>query len=232
MQKTDSTTKTFQFPRWSNILLPLLVLGLGGGGAYFAILVPYALNASTLNIGYAPTQPIDYSHKLHAGELGIDCTYCHNTVDEAAHAAVPPATTCWNCHGEEYGQIQWESNKLTLLKQTMQPDGPPIEWIKVHDLGDYAYFNHASHVNAGVSCVQCHGRVDQMEVVMQVENLSMGWCLECHREPEDKIWPLRQVTNLDWDPQDATEAERDEMERLRASLKPQHQLTDCSTCHR
>ncbi len=229
-----SDTKRFVFPKWANLLLPALVLAAVGGGLYSAVLVPYMLGPTNLNVGYGPKQPIDYSHAVHVGELGIDCRYCHTTVDDASFAAIPPTSTCWNCHGKTDGVgpgIQWTSEKMQPLKEAFDTQ-KPIEWVKVHDLADYAYFNHAAHVNAGVSCVQCHGRVEKMEVVYQVENLSMSWCLDCHRNPEDKIWPRGQVTNLGWSPATATPEEKREMERLRSTLKSTQQMTDCSTCHR
>ncbi len=141
------------------------------------------------DVGYAPEQPVPYSHALHAGQLGIDCRYCHNTVETAAHAAVPPTQTCMNCHAA----IRKESEKLIPVRASYAT-GMPIPWVRVHDLPDYVYFNHSAHVRRGVGCVSCHGRVDTMEVVYQAEPLSMGWCLDCHRNPERHLRPVEFVT--------------------------------------
>jgi hypothetical protein len=233
------STGQFVFPRWANLLLPALIVGGVVGGAYLATLIPLAAAYTTHNVGYMPKQPLAFSHDMHAGQLGIDCRYCHTTVEDAAFAAIPPTQTCWNCHGQQTladgttigPAIRWDSAELDPVRQS-HTTGMPIEWVKVHDLADYVYFNHASHVNAGVSCVECHGRIDRMEEVHQAEPLSMMWCLECHRDPDDRIRPVGQVTNLGWTPDLATEAEQREMQLLREGLPTRRQMTDCSTCHR
>ncbi len=199
-----------------------------GGGMYTAVLAVYALNPVTTDVGYAPVQPVEYSHALHAGDLGIDCRYCHTSVENAGFAAIPPTQTCMNCHSH----IFTDSEKLEVVFAS-QETGLPIEWVKVHDLPDYAYFNHAAHINKGVSCVECHGRVDKMEIVAQVETLSMGWCLDCHRNPGPRLRPPEQVTNLDWHPPVGEERQAQIAELLeRYEIKSPRQLTDCSTCHR
>jgi len=121
-------------------------------------------------VGYQPVQPVPYSHALHVGQLGIDCRYCHNTVEVAAQAAIPPTQTCMNCHAK----IRAQSPKLLPVRESYAT-GMPVHWMRVHDLPDFVYFNHSAHVRRGVSCVECHGRVDKMEVVYQQEPLSMGW---------------------------------------------------------
>lgn len=232
-------TDQFVFPRWANLLLPTLIAGAMFGGAYLSALVPLAAAPQTHDVGYMPDQPVAFSHAVHAGELGIDCRYCHTTVENAAFAAIPPTQTCWNCHGQETlpdgntvgPGIQWDSPEMDPIKRS-HATGLPIEWVKVHDLLDYVYFNHASHLAAGVSCVECHGRIDRMDKVYQVESLSMSWCLECHRNPSDKIRPLGQITNLGWTKDMATEEELKEMELLRSRIASPRQMTDCSTCHR
>ncbi|QDU66267.1 cytochrome c3 family protein [Engelhardtia mirabilis] len=212
----------FHFPSWTLtlrdmsggvlLLAPLYVIGLVWFGA----------SPKTTDAGYQPTQPIPYSHKLHAGDLKIDCRYCHNTVEDAAHSAVPPTATCMNCHS----MIFTESHKLTPLRESFET-GEPIEWVRIHDLPDYAYFNHSAHVNRGVGCVSCHGRVDKMEVVWQHEPLSMGWCLDCHREPELHLRPQSEITNMDWAPAN----QREIGQRLK-ELNGINPPTNCSTCHR
>jgi hypothetical protein len=168
---------------------------------------------------------VPYSHALHAGELGIDCRYCHNTVEKAAHAAIPPTQTCMNCHAK----IRTESPKLEPVRSSYA-SGMPVEWVRVHDLPDYVYFNHSAHVTRGVGCVECHDRVDTMEVVYQARPLSMGWCLDCHRNPETRLRPKEFVTVMDWEP-----AEGETRAALGARLRQEYGLNpseDCSTCHR
>ncbi|MFW5653481.1 MAG: cytochrome c3 family protein [Planctomycetota bacterium] len=166
MKSTGENSSPFQFPRWSNVLLPAIVVAVAGGGLYMGVLIPFGASPATTDVGYAPIQPVPYSHALHVGKLGIDCAYCHTTVDDAAFAAVPPTQTCMNCHTS----ILPDSPQLQPVWESFNT-GRPIEWVKVHDLPDYAYFNHAAHINKGVSCVECHGRVDKMEVVYQSETL-------------------------------------------------------------
>lgn len=213
----------FQFPRWSDSLRPLLGIAAVLTPTYIVALFVYGASAETLQVGYAPVQPIPFSHALHAGKLGLDCRYCHNTVESADAAAIPPLATCMNCHT----QIRPNSPKLQLLRDAYE-GGAPVKWVKVHDLPEFSYFSHAPHLQAGVSCVECHGRVDQMEVVETVESLSMGWCLECHRDPAPRLRPRDEVFNLGWT---TTEDRRALGERLIAAhgLKPRQ---DCSTCHR
>ena len=190
---------------------------------YLVVLIAYAFSAENLNPGYAPEQPIPFSHALHAGELEMDCRYCHNTVENGAMAAIPPTSTCMNCHKS----IRTESLALEPLFKSAE-SGLPVEWVRVHDLGEFAYFNHSAHVSAGVSCVECHGRVDQMDVVRQQETLSMGWCLDCHRDPAPRLRPREFVTDLSWD----TDENRQALgERLMEEnhIQPRQ---DCSTCHR
>jgi hypothetical protein len=213
----------FLFPRWVNLLRPALVVVLVGGPLYLVTLVALGGSPKTLNVGYAPEQPVPYSHALHVGELGIDCRYCHTTVEDAAHAAIPPTQTCMNCHAN----VRTNSEKLVLVRESYAT-GAPIPWVRVHDLPDYVYFHHGAHVRAGVSCVECHGRVDTMEVVQQVEPLSMGWCLDCHREPAEHIRPPEFVTQLDWEPG----SDKIELGMRLLELRNIHPNTDCSTCHR
>lgn len=218
-----SDTERIQFPEWIDKLRPLVLGGLAIGPIYLIGLVTFGASPKTTNVGYAPAQPVSYSHELHVGELGLDCRYCHTTVEEAAMAAIPPTSTCMNCHAV----IRQNSAALEPIRQSYAT-GLPVKWTKVHDLPDYAYFNHSVHVKSGVSCVSCHGRVDQMAVVTQVEPLSMGWCLKCHRDPAPNIRPTEEVTNLAWEPsEDPVEIGTAIMEH--DNINPS---TDCSTCHR
>lgn len=183
------------FPEWSNKVPRLLLVGLTLTLVTIILGVWYFASAEWVEVGYAPVQPVDYSHQLHAGKLGMDCRYCHTSVEVSAKAAIPSTQTCMNCHS----QIKTESPKLELVRESWA-SGKPIEWVRIHNLPDYVAFNHSAHVNVGVSCVSCHGRVDRMEVVSQKEKLSMGWCLDCHRNPAPNIRPVEEVTNLAWKP--------------------------------
>lgn len=210
------------FPKKVNFLPFLSLVGLGLGGVLTIFLAWYYLSPEFTDVGYAPVQPVEYSHRLHAGQLGMDCRYCHNWVEVSAHANVPPTQTCMNCHN----QIKTNSLKLLPVRESWAT-GQPIEWVKVHNLPDYAHFPHNVHVAGGVGCETCHGRIDQMEVVQQVSSLSMGWCLECHRQPELYLRPNDQITTMGY-VQPASFVERN-LERIREEgIQPP---TNCSACH-
>ncbi|MGH2575498.1 MAG: cytochrome c3 family protein [Ignavibacteria bacterium] len=155
--------------------------------ATFAITY-YASYAERNSIGYQPEQPIKYSHRLHAGEMKIDCQYCHVGVEKSRVASVPSADICMNCHviaKKDSPEIQ----KLTKYYE----EGKPIPWKRIHRVPDFAYFNHSVHVNRGIVCQSCHGEIQEMEVVAQVKNLNMGACLDCHRNAHDKLPYLKTV---------------------------------------
>lgn len=220
----------YVFPRWSNLLLPTALAAGAVVPLYVVLMVAWGFSPATTDVGYMPEQVIPFSHRLHAGELGMDCRYCHNTVEFSPHASVPPTQTCMNCHT----QIHPESEGIISLQESYET-GLPVQWRRVHDLPDYAFFDHSAHVTRGVSCVECHGRVDTMEVVVQEKTLSMGWCLECHREPDPNLRDPSLVTQLEWG-WDATSAE-DIAARLAegSAWREKNQLhpsQDCSTCHR
>ncbi|MBI4892883.1 MAG: cytochrome c3 family protein [Acidobacteria bacterium] len=208
-----------QFDTKLRLAAGAIVLTLGAGGAVLG----YLLHPKQLDTGYTPVQPVAYSHKLHAGNLGIDCLYCHYTVDKSNYAAVPMTETCMNCHV----RVREKSPKLQLVRESYAT-GQPVPWVKVHRLPDYVYFNHQAHVKVGVSCVSCHGRVDQMAEVRQVQPLSMAWCLECHRNPAANIRPAEYVTKLDWKPE-GDPAEIGAKLMKAKGIKPPD---NCSACHR
>ncbi len=191
------------FPRWMNTLPLKVAVCLGALGTGVVGAVTYYATPKYGKVGYMPAQPVPFSHKLHAGQLGMDCRYCHSHVENSWHSNVPTTETCWNCHQH----VKKESPRLEPVRRSIDKtyenyDGKPIEWVQVHKLADYAYFDHSAHVNRGVSCVSCHGKVNEMTEVYHAETHSMGWCLECHRAPEENLRPLDQVTNLDWKPED------------------------------
>jgi hypothetical protein len=221
----EDRARSFVFPSWVDDLKPLVAAAGLALPVMVVVLVWYGGSPATTDVGYAPAQPVPYSHALHAGELGIDCRYCHTTVEIAAHAAIPPTQTCMNCHTN----IRGTSAKLLPVRES-NATGMPVPWVRVHDLPDYVYFNHSAHVRRGVGCVECHDRVDKMEVVYQAKKLSMGWCLDCHRHPDAHLRPPELVTQMDWEPPTGTDrAAYGRTIREKYRLKPSE---DCSTCHR
>lgn len=211
------------FPRWTN-RIPVLAGIAGPVGAVSTVLaVWYWFSPNYTDVGYAPEQPVAFSHKLHAGDLGLDCRYCHNTVERGAHAAVPPTETCMNCHT----LVLPDSPKLSPVRASFE-SGESIEWTRVHMLPDYAYFDHSAHLAAGVGCVSCHGRVDQMNVVHQSEPLSMSWCLDCHRNPTPHLRPKALVTDMRWEERREPYDPKNDPHRTRQPDAPLH----CSGCHR
>jgi hypothetical protein len=201
------------FPRSLNYLPLILAVGTAGAGASVTFVFWYYFSPKNLQVGYAPEQPIPYSHKLHVDELGMDCRYCHANVERSQEAMVPPTQTCMGCHSV----VKKDSEKLAALRDSWE-SGEPVPWVRVHKLPDHAYFDHSVHLAAGVGCVSCHGRIDQMEVVRLDEPIAMGWCLDCHRNPEPNLRPKEEITNMTYDGPVA-EAEVN---------PPQH----CSGCHR
>ena len=203
------------FPKWIN-RLPLLVLAGGvllGGGVVTG--VTYYFTPKYTRVGYQPVQPVSFSHKTHAGELGMDCRFCHNMAEKSWFSNIPAASTCMKCHstvlaedprlapvrdsfyGEDTnhdGELQEDEDK----NQNGKNDRSPIPWVQIHKTPDYVYFDHSVHVTRGISCVKCHGRVDQMDEVRHAKSMSMGFCLECHRNAHENVRPLDKVTDLDW----------------------------------
>ncbi|MDC0322228.1 cytochrome c family protein [Verrucomicrobiales bacterium] len=252
------------FPRWINLLPIKLIICLGALATVIAGLTWYVATPKFTRVGYAPQQPIPFDHSLHAGQLKMDCRYCHTFVEDSPHSNIPAAQTCWNCHGP--GKVKADSPALEPLRQAMDPDnenytGDPIRWVQIHETPDYAYFNHAAHVNRGVSCVECHGKVNEMSVVYHAKNLSMGFCLDCHRNVDEHLRPLDQITNLDWEAEDenvgefyariASKSGKSEAELMEADgigegdsltqkivgkhlqgLWNVHPPQDCASCHR
>ncbi|MEX2580629.1 MAG: cytochrome C [Verrucomicrobiales bacterium] len=249
------------FPRWTNLLAFKIIVCLGALGTCVVAVAWYSFTPKYSRVGYMPQQPIPFDHQLHAGQLGMDCRYCHTFVENSPHSNVPAAQVCWNCHGP--GKVMADAPSLEPLRRAMDPDyenydGEPIRWVQIHKLPDYAYFDHSVHVNRGVSCVECHGRVDEMPVVHHEKSLSMSFCLDCHRHPEKSLRPLDEITNLAWDAEDldpdefyayvahrkgASEVDLKEGDRGRkwdreligAHLQEAWDVVppqDCTTCHR
>jgi hypothetical protein len=221
--ENPTTKRRPPFPSWLDPAVKIGGIGAAFGALYVVGLLYWGIHPQAMDIGYQPAQPVPYSHELHAGKLGIDCRYCHTLVEESAFATVPATQTCMNCHSSIFP----ESEKLLPVRDSYAT-GLPVEWVRVHDLPDFVYFNHSAHVRRGVGCVECHGRVDKMATVYQAKALSMAWCLDCHRNPDPRLRPLDQITNMAWQ---APEDPKIYGARLREALDV-NPRTDCSTCHR
>ena len=219
----DKSNDIFTFPKWTDVLRPGIALAAVGGLVYASVVIYLGFSPQATDVGYMPTQPVPYSHALHVGQLGMDCRYCHTGVEQTARATVPPTQTCMNCHSK----VRANSEKLIPVRESYAT-GMPVPWIRVHDLPDFVYIDHSAHIRRGVGCVSCHGRIDTMEVVYQAEPLSMGWCLECHRSPEQHLRPVKFVTQLDWVPEEDQLALGSRLREINNINPP----TDCNTCHR
>ncbi|HVL69059.1 MAG TPA: cytochrome c3 family protein [Vicinamibacterales bacterium] len=215
------------FNRHTNVYSRLSILGV----IFFALMLGGVVGMLHLS-GYNTRQndfveqPIQFSHAHHVGGMGIDCRYCHTSVEESAFANIPPTKTCMNCHS----QI-WNTAPILEPVRASFRDGTPLRWTRVHDLPDFVYFNHGIHVKQGVGCATCHGPVDKMPLVYQQAPLTMAWCLDCHRNPGKFIRPRDQVFNMAWErpKNDPDFGARLVKEHNIASVE---QLTSCSTCHR
>ncbi len=204
-------------------------------GAVFILLatlwVTAEISRSSWNTGQwvEIQQPVQFSHKHHVGDDGIDCRYCHTSVETSASAGMPSTAVCMNCHK----QLWADSPYLEPVRASLRT-GKPLEWTRVHDLPDYAYFNHSIHVNKGVGCSTCHGRVDRMPVVYQASSLQMEWCLECHRAPQRFVRDKDKIFDMEWRPENTTRAEIQHGHDLVGinRIQPANVLTSCSTCHR
>jgi Cytochrome c7 and related cytochrome c len=195
--------------------------------AGFALWVLLGINRSpyVTRAGEMRDQPVPFSHQHHVGGIGIDCRYCHTSVEVSASAGLPPTKTCMNCHSQIWNQ----SPMLEPVRASFR-SGESLEWTRVHDLPDFVYFNHSAHVNRGMACVVCHGRVDRMPLMTQENSLQMEWCLECHRHPERYVRPVEHVFDPAWTwEQGHSQAEDGPRLAKEYKLKPR---TSCSTCHR
>jgi Cytochrome c7 and related cytochrome c len=176
--------------------------------------------------GVARKQPVPFSHQHHVAGLGIDCRYCHTSVERSSFAGIPPTETCMNCHK----QIWTNADLLEPVRASFR-DGAAIRWVRLNDLPDYVYFNHSVHVAKGVGCVTCHGPVDKMPLMVQHASLQMEWCLTCHRDPGPNLRPREEVFNTSWQPPADPAAARALQAKLMKDYDVQS-LTSCSTCHR
>lgn len=218
------------FPKWTN-RLPLLVI-VGGGLVATAVVAGtwYYATPKYSRVGYQPIQPVGFSHNIHVDQLGLDCRYCHSAVEKSWFSNIPASSTCMNCHN----QVLKDDPKLALIRESAAA-GKSVPWIQIHKTPDYVYFNHSVHVTRGISCVECHGQINQMDEVQHAKPLSMSFCLDCHRDPAAKIRPVDKVTDLNWkwsdDPTLNAQKQSAEGKKLVEHMKVES-LQNCSTCHR
>ena len=211
--------------------MPLLLLAVAGAaGAGVALGVTIYFTPKYTSVGYQPVQPVPFSHNIHAGQLGLDCRYCHNGVEKSWFANLPGASTCMNCHSV----VLKDDPRLQIVRDSAA-NNTPINWVQIHRVPDYVYFIHSVHVTRGISCVECHGRIDQMDEVHRAESLSMKFCLNCHRDPASHIRPVDKVTNLGWQ-WSTNAAEAAQLQEVNGK-KFVHDwkvesLQSCSACHR
>ncbi|AUM75041.1 cytochrome c3 family protein [Paracoccus jeotgali] len=177
-------------------------------------------------VGRAPQQPVPFSHQHHVAGLGLDCRYCHTGVEKSAFAGLPPTETCMTCHS----QIWTDAELLAPIRDSFT-DRQPVAWQRVNNLPDYVFFNHAIHVNNGVGCMSCHGRIDQMPLTARGAPLTMQWCLDCHRDPGPNLRPPEAITLMDWQP-DTDRRELAEYLLDAYDIPHADRLTDCYVCHR
>ena len=179
------------FSRRFDMAVKLGGAAVGAVGLVVFLVIYFGVRNDVADVGYRPQQPVPFSHKLHAGELQVSCQYCHAGVEVSGHSPVPSTQTCMNCHT----LIQAESPRLAKVRESYET-GEPIEWVRIHKLPDYAHFPHARHIRAQIDCKSCHGPVEQMGVVSQFKPLTMGWCLDCHRNPENNIIGARPISGV------------------------------------
>jgi hypothetical protein len=212
------------FPRSSNSIVRIVgaVVLLGGAAALAAPMIYMRTPFATKQF-FPVDQPVQFDHRHHTQDDGIECRYCHGAAERTAYAGVPSTEVCAGCHSQVWNQ----SAMLEPVRRSYF-SGRPIPWNRVHRLPDYVYFNHAIHVKEGIGCVTCHGRVDRMALVEQVSTLQMGWCLDCHRDPTPNLRPRDRITAMDWTPT----GDRRALGRALAAEYGTRRLTSCTTCHR
>ena len=201
-----------------SIALAVLVIAALLAGLWAYVRSPYATGANVV-----VDQPVPFSHRHHVAQLGLDCRYCHSTVETSSFAGIPATEVCMGCHSH----VWTEAEALAPVRESYRT-GEPIVWTRVHNLADFSYFDHSIHVHQGVACTTCHGEVHRMALVWQAESLLMPWCLECHRDPAPHVRPREAVFETDWSPdEDPLEIGRRLVDEYDIEAR-----TDCSTCHR
>lgn len=209
----------------ANALAKMLIVGVVGIvalGAY--ITYAYTFSPWSTGVGIVRDQPVPFSHEHHVGGLGLDCRYCHTSVEKSSFAGIPSTEICMNCHS----RIWTEGNMLKPVRESWVT-GKPIAWTRVHDLPDFVFFNHSIHVNKGVGCETCHGRVDEMPIMHKANSLYMHWCLDCHRNPAPHLRPKDEVFTMGWKPPENRKALG---RKLAERYDIRENLAECYTCHR
>lgn len=209
------------FPEWMNRLPRKVFFAALAGGIGVTAAFGYYFTPKYSQSGYTPVQPVGFSHKTHVGQVGTDCRYCHNGVEKSWFANLPDTSACMNCHG----QILKDDPRLALVRES-STTGKPIPWVHVQRTPDFVYFSHVAHVKRGIGCVDCHGRVDQMDEI-QAQAMSMTFCLDCHRNPAQHLRPSSKMTQLDWLPS----TNLAQGQELSVSWKVQPR-DNCGSCHR
>lgn len=224
------------FARRSNTIAKLSLFG-SLFGAVFVLwaCITFTRSSYGTDAGVVRVQPVPFSHEHHAGQLGIDCRYCHTTVETSSYAGFPPTKTCMNCHS----QIWLGSDVLAPVRDSYK-EQKSLRWKRIYNLPGFAYFDHSIHVSKGVGCASCHGRIDQMPLTYQVPSLLMEWCLDCHRHPERHLRPRSEVFRMSWQASDERDADGNPYDQLRLGgklvkdyrVKGPDEITSCSVCHR
>ncbi len=216
------------FPPNSNAFAKWLIWGGIVFMTLFVSALTYFARVNNNMVGVPIKQPIDYSHALHTSQLGLDCRYCHTSVEVSSTPNIPPTETCMTCHS----QIRVDAPQLEPLFESWgnNGDGLPLQWKRVHDMPDFVYYDHSAHINKGIGCSTCHGAIDKMEGIWKNEPMSMGWCLECHRSPEKFVRPKSEVFNMSYEmPTNQHELGKELVEAYNIN---EERLPQCSTCHR
>jgi hypothetical protein len=213
------------FPKWTNNLPRNIIIGALLASTAVTAGVGYYFTPKYTRAGYQPIQSVAFPHDAHVTQLGLDCRYCHSGVEKSWYSNIPATSVCMNCHN----QVLKDDERLAAVRESAAT-GKPIPWVQIHKLPDYVYFNHAVHVNRGVSCVECHGQINRMDESYHAKPLSMSFCLDCHRDPAQHLRALDKITDLDW------KAPNEDMQRA-GGRKLAHDwhvqsLQNCSTCHR
>jgi hypothetical protein len=215
------------FPQSANFLAKGSLFGSLFGAAFTLWLcLTYTRSSYGTGAGMNRVQPVFFSHEHHVGALGIDCRYCHTSVEDSAFAGIPPTKTCMNCHS----QI-WTNNFMLEPVRESYRTGESIRWQRVYNLPGFVYFDHSIHVQKGVGCASCHGQIDEMQLTRQVPSLLMEWCLNCHRRPENELRPREEVFNMKYQKPD-DQAEFGMKLKKEYGVRDAHTLTSCSACHR
>jgi hypothetical protein len=218
------------FPKWTNRLPRNIIIGALLIGTAVTGGVTYYFTPKYTRVGYQPIQPVAFPHSVHVTQLGLDCRYCHNGVEKSWYSNIPATSVCMNCHN----QVLKDDPRLAVVRDSAAT-GKPIEWVQIHKMPDYVFFNHSVHVNRGISCVECHGHINHMDEVFHAKPLSMTFCLNCHRDPAMHVRPLDKITDLDWqvtkNDADWADQQRSHGEKIVHDWHVQS-LQNCSTCHR